>query len=260
MERAQVKKYAEYLNSAELDRKDVFRLTLENPELTMDEGYEIQREIVKLKLAAGHKLSGMKMGVTSEVKMVQMKISEPIYGHLFDYMYVADGTQLHMDELIHPRAESEIAFILKKNLSGADLTIEEVMEATEYVLPVMEIVDSRFENFNFKLPDVVADNSSSSRYIVGSKLTRPQGIDLARLGVTLSFNGEIVDQGAGAAVLGHPANSVIRLAKMLSALGEEIKAGQIILTGGITKALAVKAGDVVTTKIEELGEVSFTAV
>lgn len=140
------------------------------------------------------------------------------------------------------------------------MTIEEVMDATEYVLPVMEIVDSRFENFNFKLPDVVADNSSSSRYIVGSKLTRPGNIDLAVLGVTLSFNGEVVDQGTGAAVLGHPANSVIRLAKMLDRHGEKIHAGQIILTGGITKAIAVNPGDLVTTKIEELGEVSFKAV
>lgn len=255
-----IKGFAEFLNDAELNKKEVFRLTLENPELTMEQGYDIQQELIQIKLQDGYKVVGQKMGLTSDAKMKQMKIDNPIYGHLFDYMMVDDRGKLSMKELIHPKVESEIAFIMGKDLEGPNVEDKDVLDAIEYVLPVMEIVDSRYENFNFKLPDVVADNSSSSRVIMGSKFTKPQGLEMELLGVTLSINNEICDLGSGAAVLGHPIKPVVMLAKMLAERGQKIQAGSIILTGGITKALPIKVGDIVSTRIEELGEVSFTVV
>lgn len=257
MDKALIRSLAEFLNKAELEKQEVFRLTIEHPDLTMEDGYEIQREIVRIKLQSGNKIVGMKMGLTSEAKMKQMKIDNPLYGHLFDYMVVRDKGTISMKELIHPRVESEIAVILKKDLVGPGVTKEQVMDAVEYVFPVMEIVDSRFENFNFKLPDVVADNSSSSRFIVGETMTKPDGLRLEELNVSLVINGEVRDTGTGAAVLGHPAVSVAMLANMLSQYNEVVKAGDIILTGGITQAVMLKAGDSVTTKIDVLGEVHF---
>ena len=256
MDEKTVLKYAEYLNSAELEKRDVFRLTLEHPELTVEEGYQIQRKIVELKKAGGEKLVGMKMGLTSEAKIKQMKVDNPIFGHLFGYMDKTVTGECSMSGLIHPRIEPEIAFIMGKDLSGSDLTIEQVMDAVEYVAAAMEIVDSRFENFNFKITDVVADNSSSSRFVLSKALKKPAGMTLDKLGVTLSINGEVKGTGTGADVLGHPAKPVAILAKMLAVYGEKIHAGQIILTGGITAAFALQTGDVATAKIDELGEVS----
>jgi 2-oxo-3-hexenedioate decarboxylase len=160
------------------------------------------------------------------------------------------------DELIHPRVEAEIAFVLGEDLEGPGVTGAQALKATRYVLPALEFVDSRYENFKFTLPDVVADNTSASRFVLGSKLTAPEDLDLDLIGVTLQINGEIRGLGAGAAVLGHPANSVAMLANMLIRKGEELKAGDVVLTGGITEAIRVEPGDVVTAKLDQLGDVS----
>jgi 2-oxo-3-hexenedioate decarboxylase len=188
--------------------------------------------------------------------MKQMNVDEPIRGLLFDYMVIDDGGVLVYDELIHPRVEAEIAFVLGEDLQGPGVTGDEALRATRYVLPALEFVDSRYENFKFTLPDVVADNTSASRFVLGSKLTAPDGLDLDLIGVTLQINGEIRGLGAGAAVLGHPANSVAMLANMLSRKGEKLKAGDVVLTGGITEAIRVEPGDVVTAKLDQLGDVS----
>jgi 2-oxo-3-hexenedioate decarboxylase len=188
--------------------------------------------------------------------MKQMNVEEPIYGYIFDYMVISDGI-VRMSELIHPKAEAEIAFILGKDIEGPGVTGAQVLAATEYVVPALEIIDSRYENFRFTLPDVVADNASSSRVVFGNRLTRPEGLDLDLLGVTLHINGELKELGAGAAVLGHPANSVAMLANMLARKGQKLKAGEIILTGGVTEAVLLSLGDYVTAKVDGLGEVSF---
>jgi len=260
MEQLEIKRFAKRMNNAEESKRDVTRITLEYPQMTVDDGYKIQREIIKIKMHKGHHIVGVKMGFTSEAKMVQMKIDKPIYGYLFDYMRIENGASLSINELIHPRVESEIAFIMKKDLEGDSLSIEEIMDAVDYVVPVMEIVDSRYENFNFNLPDVLADNSSSSRFVVGNHFKKPEGLHLERLKVFLSINDDTVDQGVGAAVLGHPANSVSMLANMLSKIGGRILAGQIILTGGITKAIPFKSGDTIKTEIEGIGSAAFNVV
>jgi 2-oxo-3-hexenedioate decarboxylase len=185
-----------------------------------------------------------------------MNVNEPIYGYIFDYMVVS-GQEIAMRELIHPKVEAEIAFVLGSDIEGPGMTGAQVLAATEYVLPALEIIDSRYENFQFTLPDVIADNASSSRVVFGSKIARPTDLELDLVGVTLSINGKIRDLGAGAAVVGHPANSVAMLANMLARKGIKLKAGQTILTGGITGAVMLNAGDTVSAKFDGLGTVDF---
>lgn len=252
-----VKRLAEYLVDAETGRKEVLRITAEHPQLSVEDGYRIQEQLVAMKLSEGYRIVGPKMGLTSQAKMKQMSVDEPIYGYIFDYMVISDDV-IPMNELIHPKVEAEIAFILGKDIEGPGITGAQVLAATEYVVPALEIIDSRYENFHFTLPDVIADNASSSRVVFGSRLTRPENVDLDLVGVTLSINGELKDLGAGAAVLGHPANSVAMLADMLARKGQKLKAGEVILTGGVTGAAMLHAGDTVTAKWDGLGEITLS--
>lgn len=251
---------ATYLNNAELTKQEIFKITNDYPELTNEQAYDIQHEIVRIKSQSGDRVIGLKMGLTSISKMKQMGINDPLYGHLFDYMMIDDQGEISISDLIHPKAEAEIAFIMGKDLAGEDLDEETILDAIKFVVPAIEIVDSRYENFNFTLKDVIADNCSSSRLILGSRFINPKGLELDLLGATLAINNEIIDSGTGAAVLGHPLKPVIVLAKLLSKRGLKINAGSLILTGGITKAHNFREGDMVCVRIENLGEVSFKTI
>lgn len=252
------KSLAEKLADAEQNRQEVVRLTAEYPDLSVEDAYRIQDELVALKREQGNGVLATKMGFTSAAKMKQMNVHEPIYGHIFDYMAVDQGI-LPMRELIHPKVEAEIAIVLGKDIQGPGITGAQVLAATECVIPALEIIDSRYENFQFTLPDVIADNTSASRVFLGTTFRKPEewGLDLDLVGVTLSINGELRDLGAGAAVLGHPAHSVAMLANMLSRRGRNLKAGQLILTGGITGAHPLAPGDVVSAKWDGLGSIEF---
>lgn len=252
-----IRELAEYLNNAELNRQEVIRITDSFPELSFEEGYQIQKALIDLKITNGYKVMGYKMGMTSKAKMQQMKLENPIYGVLMDYMLLDGGNALRLGDLIHPKVEPEIAFIMGKDVKGPGITSKEVFAAIDYVLPVMEIIDSRFKDFKFTMSDVLADNCSSARVVIGNRIKKLDGINLDLLGVSLEINGQIVDFAAGAAVLGHPVNPVVMLANMLADKGEYIPAGSLILTGGVTKAVQLKVGDVVTTKVEKVGDVSF---
>ncbi len=253
------KSIALFLESAELERREVTRITMEYPDLSVDEAYEIQTEIVNLKQDKGHKIVGPKMGLTSKAKMQQMGVEEPIYGYVFDYMVVPNGGTIVIDELIHPKVEAEIAFVMDKDLEGPNVTAEQVLAATRFVLPALEIIDSRYENFKFTLPDVIADNTSSSRVVFGKRLVKPTELELDLIGATMLFNGEIKALGASAAVLGHPAHSIAMLANMLARKGGKLHAGEAILSGAITEAVMFATGDYVTARFDGLGEVSFVA-
>src|SRR5699024_4278971 len=247
---------AKFLYNAEKEKKEIKKITSDkHPDLTIEDAYDIQRQLIELKEADGHKIVGPKMGLTSEAKLKQMNVENPIYGYVFDYMVLSHGETLHMDELIHPKAEPEIGFILKHDLEGPGITTVQVLEATEWVFPAIEIIDSRYENFNFTLPDVIADNTSASRVIFGSDIKKLSELELDLAGVTLSFNGKVESLGAGAAVLGHPAYAIARLANMLAERGEKVKSGQPILSGAITQAMLLSKGDHVNVKIGGLGEV-----
>lgn len=253
-----IKQLTDYVHSAEKEKREIKKITSElYPALTIEDAYSVQEQLLNEKLADGYRIVGPKMGMTSEAKMKQMGVNDPIYGYLFDYMIVEEGTSISLSDYIHPKVEPEIGFILKKDLEGPNITMFDVLAATDYVFPAIEIIDSRYRNFDFTLPDVIADNTSAAGAIFGTTLTRPEKIELDVVGATLSINGKLQAIGAGAAVLGHPANSVARLANMLAKKGKKVKAGEPILTGGLTAAVPLSKGDHVSVKCGGLGKVSF---
>ncbi|MEH7115224.1 fumarylacetoacetate hydrolase family protein [Neobacillus niacini] len=254
-----IKKIADYLVAAEVEKREVVKVTkVFKPDLTVEEAYQVQELLVQKKLDDGHKIIGPKMGLTSKAKWDQMGVSEPIYGFVFDYMQVNNDGVLPFTELIHPKVEAEIAFLIGEDIEGPGITGAQVLAKTQYVLPALEIIDSRYENFNFTLPDVIADNASTSRVIFGNERKKPSEFDLELVGATLSINGQMKEHGTGAAVLGHPANAIAELANMLARKGDRIKKGEIILSGAITSAVMLKVGDSVSGKFDGLGEVTFS--
>jgi 2-oxo-3-hexenedioate decarboxylase len=226
----------------------------------MSDATDVQWEIRRRKVSRGHKIVGMKMGLTSWAKMKQMGVEKPCYGFLADYFSLPDGAEVPFDELIHPKVEAEIAFVTNKELSGSDVTVKEVLAATELVVPAVEIIDSRYKDFKFDLISVQADNSSSTRFVVGSHAAKSEDFDWSTLGVVMQKNGEIVELGAGAAVLDHPAASVAMLASMLAERDEVIPAGTFIMTGGITAAVLVERGDSIVVRYQGLGTVTMKFV
>ena len=255
-----IEKLAEHLENAELQAYEVTKITDDYPNMTFTDATDVQWEIRRRKMSRGHKIVGMKMGLTSWAKMKQMGVEMPCYGFLADYFSLPDGAQVPFDELIHPKVEAEIAFVTNKELSGRNLTVEDVLAATELVVPAVEIIDSRYKDFKFDLTSVQADNSSSTRFVVGSHAAKPEDFDWSTIGVVMQKNGEIIELGAGAAVLDHPAASVAMLATMLAERDEVIPAGTFIMTGGITAAVLVEKGDSIVVRYQGLGAVTMKFV
>ncbi|TKD38285.1 2-oxo-3-hexenedioate decarboxylase [Azotobacter chroococcum] len=255
-----IERLAAHLDAAETERREVHKITDDYPDMDWEDAYAIQDALRALKEARGVRVAGLKMGLTSHAKMRQMGVVDPVYGFITDYGAVADGGEIDTRRLIHPKVEAEIAFVTRRPLKGPGCHIGTVLAATDFILPAVEIIDSRYENFRFDLKSVIADNTSSARYVLGGTHRNAEGIDLKNLGVVMEKNGEVVAMASGAAVLGHPAQSVAMLANMLGARGREIPAGTLILTGGVTEAVAVAAGDNVTVRYQHLGSVSMRFV
>ena len=260
LHRTTVKNLARHLEEAELNARAVTKITDDYPDMDWKDAYDIQWEIRRRKRARGHRISGLKMGLTSWAKMSQMGVETPIYAFLADYFGLTDGAEIKVDELIHPRVEAEIAVVTAKTLRGPGCHLAEVMSAIDCVMPAVEIIDSRYRDFKFDLKSVIADNASSSRFVTGGGVKKITEVDVKTLGVALEKNGKIVEVGAGAAALGHPAASVAMLANMLAERNEEIAAGTFIMTGGITAATAVVKGDAITARYQDLGHVSMKFV
>ena len=250
-----LRQIANYLHQCEIERKEAEQIVKIHPEIGIDEAYLIQRELVKLKLSRGDKIIGYKLAFTTRTKQRSMGISTVGFGYLFDYMKIDDGGELNLNDVIHPKAEAEIAFIIGEDLSG-DVSPYEVIEATKFVAPAIEFVDSRYKDFKFELVDVISDNFSASRFVFGSVVKKPSEVDLRLSGVIFERNGVVEKTGALGAVLGNPAIAVSQLVKFLSKRGEKVKAGSIILTGSITEAIEVKEGDFIRVSICGVGEVS----
>jgi 2-oxo-3-hexenedioate decarboxylase len=247
---------AAHLESCQLEARDTPKITDEHPGMDWDDAYAVQDRILARKLARGARVVGLKCGLTSHAKMKQMGVDTPVFGFLVDEFGVAEGAEVDTEALIHPKVEPEICFVLKRALRGPGCHIGAVLAATDFVLPGIEVIDSRYRDFKFDLKSVIADNTSAARFVVGGRALPPEDLDLRTLGVVLEKNGQIVSLGAGAAVLGHPAAAVAMLANHLGARGQEIPAGSLILSGGVTEAVAVEAGDHVSLRIQDLGSVS----
>ncbi|GAC05701.1 2-oxo-3-hexenedioate decarboxylase [Paraglaciecola chathamensis] len=252
----QVNQLAEHLENAELEAYEVTKITDDFPDMTYEDAFDIQWEIRRRKEVRGNKIVGMKMGLTSWAKMKQMGVENPCYGFLADYFSVPDGGEIKFDELIHPKIEAELAFVTKKALKGPGVHIADVLAATDFVMPAVEVIDSRYKDFKFDLKSVIADNSSSTRFVTGGRMKPASELDLKNLGVVMEVNGEVVEVGAGAAVLGHPAASVAMLANMLGERGEELPAGSFVMIGAITAAVPVNKGDNFTVRYQDLGTLS----
>jgi 2-oxo-3-hexenedioate decarboxylase len=251
---------AEHLDNAELHSEAITKITDHYPQLDWSDAYAIQDALRARKMARGTTIAGLKMGLTSHAKMRQMNVTDPVYGFLTDYGACMDGAAIDTATLIHPKVEAEIAFVTTRELAGPGCHIGTVLAATDFVLPAVEVIDSRYENFRFDLKSVIADNTSAARFVTGGRHRDAAGLDLKNLGVVMERNGEIVATASGAAVLGHPAASVAMLANMLGARGRSIPAGTLILTGGVTEAFAVTAGDTITVRYQHLGSISMRFV
>lgn len=246
-----------YLLSAEKEAREVVKVTEQYPELTIEEAYHIQKELVLQKIAAGTKQVGVKLGLTSKAKQNMMGINEAIYGYLLHDMLAFEWESVKASQFIHPKAEPEIAFIMGEDLQGTNVTAEDVIKAVKYVVPAIEIIDSRYVDFKFTLADVIADNCSSSKFVLGSKWMEPKQLDLKNIGMVMSKNGEVATVGTSAAVLGHPATAVAWAVNKLGECNEGLKKGDIVLSGALSEAITFTEGDTISAQFDELGSVSF---
>jgi 2-oxo-3-hexenedioate decarboxylase len=247
---------AEHLESCQQQVRDTPRITDEHPAMDWDDAYAIQDRILAQKLGRGARVIGYKAGLTSHAKMRQMGVSDPVFGFLVDEYSVSEGSAIPVASLIHPKVEPEIAFVTRSELRGPGCHVGSVLAACDLVLPGIEVIDSRYRDFRFDLKSVVADNTSAARFVVGGCGAAPRDLDLRTRGVVLEKNGQPVALGAGAAVLGHPAAAVAMLVNHLGRRGRCLPAGSLVLSGGITEAVAVQAGDHVTLRVQHLGSVS----
>ncbi|KVF21169.1 2-oxo-3-hexenedioate decarboxylase [Burkholderia cepacia] len=250
-----VESLAAHLDDCMREARDTPKITDRHPEMDWDDAYAVQDAIRRRQLARGARIVGYKAGLTSHAKMRQMGVDTPVFGFLTDLYDLSDGGECDTSALIHPKVEPEIAFVTKAELKGPGCHIGAVLAATDFVIAGIEVIDSRYRDFKFDLKSVVADNTSAARFVAGGRPLPVDGVDLRTLGVVLEKNGLPVAFGAGAAVLGHPAAAIAMLANHLGARGESIPAGSLILSGGITEAVAVAAGDSVTLRVQDIGSV-----
>jgi len=255
LDHATIARLAQHLEDCELEARNTTRITDDYPDMDWDDAYAIQDEIRRRKVARGSRIVGLKAGLTSRAKMKQMGVETPCFGFLADYHALPEGGACEVAQLIHPKVEPEIAFITKRALKGPGCHIGAVLAATDFVMPGIEVIDSRYRDFGFDLKSVIADNTSVARFVVGGRALPVGEVDLRTVGIVLEKNGEPVAFGAGAAVLGHPAAAIAMLANHLGARGQEIPAGSLILSGGVTEAVAVRAGDSVTLRMQGMGSV-----
>ncbi len=245
---------AQALDKAAREAKAIRQLTESWP-LSIEEAYAVQAEAVGLRLERGEKRLGVKLGFTSRAKMAQMGVRDLIRGRLTDQMLVADGGSIDLAAYIHPRVEPEMAFLLKRPLAG-NVTLAEAMSAVEAVAPALEIIDSRYLDFKFSLADVIADNCSGAGFVVGA--WRAPHFDYSNLGLVMEFNGLPVQIGSTAAILGHPARSLVEAARLAAAAGDSLEAGWIVMAGAATVAEDLRPGLHAQCSMESLGSVSFS--
>ncbi|WP_321390256.1 2-keto-4-pentenoate hydratase [Emcibacter sp.] len=246
---------AELVDTAALDANEIPQLSQAGSELTLEQAYEVQALSLKRRYERGEVPLGIKMGFTSRAKMVQMGLDEMIWGRLTDKMLIEDGGEIDLEDYVHPRVEPEIAFLMKRDLSGKVSPLQ-ALEAVEAIAPAIEIIDSRYKAFKFNLPDVVADNTSSSSLVVG-QWARPD-MEISNLGMVMEFDGKTVEIGSSAAILGHPVRALAGASALLAEQGLALKAGWILMAGGATAAVPLMPGINVRLSVQNLGRVNFS--
>jgi 2-oxo-3-hexenedioate decarboxylase len=246
---------ADRLITAERERTAITAFTRTFPFLGVKQAYQAQDLVVQHRLANGENLIGAKLGMTSLIMQQAVNIHEPVYGRLTSGMVARHGEPLPLDELIHPRAEPEIAFLLRDE-PAQPATIMSVLAATEAVIGAIEVFDSRYEHYQYRLPDVIADNIGAARLVLGPQARRPGELeDLRLIGCVFRSDGEVVGTGAGGAALGHPAAAVAWLVNVLAAQGKQLPAGSLVLSGGLTAPMPLARGRALSADFDGLGTV-----
>jgi 2-keto-4-pentenoate hydratase len=247
---------ASELRDAYTTRRTLAPLTSSYDGLTLDDAYAVQQIQIRRRVADGARIIGFKVGLTSTAMQQQLGVHEPDYGHLLsDMLYPADSP-IPARAFLQPRAEPEVALVLRHPLRGPGLSVADVLSATAYALPAIEIIDSRITDWRIGLLDTIADNASGAGLVLGRTPVPLDGLDLSLTGCVLRRNGRIEHTGAGAAVLGSPLNAATWLANALTARGADLAAGSIVLTGSLTPAVPFAAGDTVTAALDHLGTVT----
>jgi len=257
-----------FLNEAELDelaaklilaeetRAPIRPLTEQAPGITVAEAYRIQQINVQRRVESGGLIRGHKVGLTSVAMQQQLGVDEPDFGVLFADMLVEEGDPISLSGLVRPRVEAEIAFVMGSDLKGPGVSAVDALRAVAGALPAIEVIDSRIADWKIKLPDTIADNASCARVVCGGKLTSVQDLDLRTIGMVVTVDGEVVETGAGAAVLGNPIRCVAWLANKLGEFGSGLKAGDLVLAGALHASLPVDVGTSVRAEFAELGNVT----
>jgi len=259
LELSRIEQLGDALYEAFVSNSVITPLLQQEPEIQLEDAYKIQERFIQRRLDAGETIVGKKIGVTSKAVQDYLGVFQPDFGQLTSNMVYENGASLDLSKLIQPKAEAELAFVLKEDLVGPGITAMDVIRATDYVMPCFEIVDSRIKNWEIKIQDTVADNASCGVYVLGDAKADPRDIDLTLAGMVLEKNGEVFSTGVGAAVQGSPANAVAWLANTLGELGLPFKAGEVILSGSQSVLVDVQDGDELVCTVGGLGscKVSF---
>jgi 2-keto-4-pentenoate hydratase len=247
---------AKELREAQLGRRPIEPVSASHPHLTVDDAYAIQLEQIERRVAEGDPIQGHKVGLTSAAMQRQLGVDQPDYGHLLGGMFHLEGLPIAVEQFISPRVEPEIAFVLRRPLNGPGVNAAHALAAIDYVVPALEIIDSRIRDWRIGLVDTVADNASSGGVVLGSRPVRVDAVDLRLAGCVLVHNGSVAGTGAGGAVLGSPLNALVWLANTVGRRGVTLEAGQVVLPGSVTAAVPVAAGDSVSATFGGLGAVS----
>ena len=260
---ATIRQLAAELHQSERQRVQVEHFSKRHPDMTIADGYAVSRAWVAMKIAEGRQVRGHKIGLTSRAMQISSQIDEPDYGTLLDDMFFEPG-DIPAERFIAPRVEVELAFILKRRLQGAQVSVEDVLEATDYVQPAIEIIDARIEQFDRhskamrKVYDTISDNAANAGIILGGRKVPPREVDLPWVGAILRQNGVVEETGLAAGVQGHPAVGIAWLAHKLAPWGEGLEAGEVVLAGSFTRPAIAKKGDVFDADYGPLGRFSFT--
>jgi 2-keto-4-pentenoate hydratase len=249
---------ADELYRAERDRRPVDPLTDRHPTLSLADAYRIQQVNIERRLARGERIVGHKIGLTARAMQIKFGVDEPDYGHLLDTMCHDQGRVLDMSELIDPQIEVEPAFVLGADLTGPGITVQDVLDATEYISVCFEIIDSRIIDWRILLQDTVADNGSSARVVLGEERHSPRGLALENMETVLEIDGRVVETGNTGAILDHPANGVAWLANAIAQFGVGLQSGQVVLPGTCTRSFRINGRRKAIGRIAGLGEVGLT--
>jgi len=250
------------LHSAERNRKQVQQLALQHPEMNVADAYAVQEAWHRLKVAEGRVVQGRKVGITSQAMREALKINDCDLGTLYDDMLYLDGAKIPFNRFIEPKIEVELAFVLKTSLSGSNVNYLDVLDATDYVLPALEILDARTHRLDPEtgrmrtVLDTIADNAANAAFVIGGERRRPDEIDMRWVGSICSRNGEVVETGLAAGVLNHPAHGIAWLARALHARGASLEPGIVLLSGSFIRPVSVRKGDTFCCDFHELGTVS----